>query len=33
VGKEMLGATAPDPKAVGGQAGLPHFAPKAKRAI
>ena len=33
VGKEMLGATAPDPKAIGGQAGLPHFAPKAKRAI
>jgi hypothetical protein len=33
LGNEMLGATTPNVQAVGGQAGLPHFAPKAKRAI
>ena len=32
LGNEMPGAT-PNVQAVGGQAGLPHFAPKAKRAI
>jgi hypothetical protein len=33
LGKEMTGAPTPNVQAVGGQAGLPHFAPKAKRAI
>jgi hypothetical protein len=33
LGKEMTGAPTPNVEAVGGQAGLPHFAPKAKRAI
>jgi hypothetical protein len=34
LGKEMTGAPlSPNVQAIGGQAGLPHFAPKAKRAI
>ena len=33
LGNEMSGATTTSVQAVGGQAGLPHFAPKAKRAI
>jgi hypothetical protein len=33
LGKELTGASTPNVQAVGGQAGLPHFAPKAKRAI
>jgi hypothetical protein len=33
LGNEMSGANTPNFQAVGGQAGLPHFAPKAKRAI
>jgi Protein of unknown function (DUF1501) len=33
LGNEMPGAPTPNVQAVGGQAGLPHFAPKAKRAI
>jgi hypothetical protein len=33
LGNEMSGAATPNVQAIGGQAGLPHFAPKAKRAI
>ena len=33
LGKEMTGSPTPNVEVVGGLAGLPHFAPKAKRAI